>query len=134
MSTIVPANCRYTGCPMKHDSWRIVLNVFFHLLNCIAVYFFKKSFTKIYFTKVWLPYSIFLLFSLNYGFPNKFSLNEIRSVSFKIFANFDVHSTKFPTSLFAKFSYNFRWTQIEIFPFRIKKIVRFRPRNCRNLT
>ena len=25
----------YTGCPTKHDSWEIVLNVFFHnLLSC----------------------------------------------------------------------------------------------------
>jgi len=26
----------YTGCPTKHDSWLIVLNVFFHnLLSCL---------------------------------------------------------------------------------------------------
>ena len=47
--------------------------------------------------------------------------NEIRSFSFKIFENFKVFSTKF--FIFAKFSFNLSLIKIEIFPFRIYKII-----------
>ena len=43
-----------TGCPTKHDSWWIVLNVFFHILyetkDFLQFISLKKSFTQVYFT------------------------------------------------------------------------------------
>ena len=58
-----------TGCAMKHESWWIVLNVFFHIL-----YWFIKTFCSLFclknlllkytlilnhFTVVWLPFKSF---------------------------------------------------------------------------
>ena len=57
-----------TGCPTKHDSWRIVFNVFFHDTVLVIVDFLQfislnNLYSNIYlfennFTKILLPFSI----------------------------------------------------------------------------
>ena len=62
-----------TGCPTKHDSWWIVLNVFFHnLLSCLIPKKIKKN--------IWHSFD----FKVNHIWVKEF-FNEINSVNSSIY-------------------------------------------------
>ena len=95
--------------------------------------FFGKNCAKVLrmetlaFIKIYHSAFSWIYFVYDLGFPTKFSLNKIRSVSIKIFANldniFDLILRKFHP--FLQNFVQFHLIKIEIFPFCIRKIVRF---------
>ena len=90
-------NLFYTGCPTKHDSWWIVMNVFFHILHemlkTFCSLFVKKNLLlERYFLWNQFFYNItaikyFLLFSLVSN-----NLTHYGSRHFKLFTNCHVMS------------------------------------------
>ena len=66
-----------TGCPTKHDSWWIVLNVFFHnLLSCLIPKKIKKN--------IWHSYNSTFDFKVNHIWVKEF-FNEINCVNSSIY-------------------------------------------------
>ena len=63
--------CMYIGFSAKHDTWYIVLNVFFHVLSIKDFLQFilstnlirKYILTEINFTEIWLLYINFIILS-----------------------------------------------------------------------